>query len=387
MSNDSFTKVSTQSWMSRIGSSFVGIIVGLLLFILSFPLLYWNEGRAVHRIHTLEEGQGIVVDIDANHINSANNNRLVHATALANTSEQLSDSIFRLSENAIKLRRIVKMYQWQQETDSRSEKQLGGSQQTVTTYRYTKTWSSSLINSNNFEHPNGHRNPAAMEISNREMQANHVNLGEFNLPFDMVNRINAYEKVDIDPSKPVPEEYGDKLRHYDGGYYYGDSPSEPAIGDLRINFEVIRPLMISLIAQQIGNSFQAYKTKSGGSISLLQVGNYDSAAMFSQAFTENTILTWILRVVGFLIMTIGLNLISRPLAVLADVVPFIGSIVSSVTGLAAFLLAIALSFTTIAIAWIIYRPVVGAILLAVALFFTWLVKQRTKSVKLRMSLA
>jgi len=387
MSNDSFTKVSTQSWMSRIRSSFAGIIVGIVLFIVAFPLLYWNEGRAVKRIHTLEEGQGIVVDIDANHMDSANNNRLVHATALANTNEQLSDSTFRISENALKLRRIVEMYQWQQKTDSRSEKQLGGSQQTVTTYHYSKTWSTGLINSNTFEHPEGHQNPDAKEISDREMQANHVNFGEFNLPFDMVNRINAYRKLNIDPSKPLPEEYGDKIRHYNDGYYYGDTPSNPAIGDLRISFEVIRPLTISIVAQQNGNSFQAYKTKSGGTISLLQVGNFDSQAMFSQAFTENTVLTWILRFVGFLIMTIGLNLISKPLAVLADVVPFIGSIVSSISGLAAFLLAVALSFTTIAIAWLIYRPVIGAILLAVALLFTWLVKQRTKSVILKKSLA
>ncbi len=41
---------------SRIKSSFAGVLVGILLFIASFPLIIWNESRSVQRIKTLEEG-------------------------------------------------------------------------------------------------------------------------------------------------------------------------------------------------------------------------------------------------------------------------------------------------------------------------------------------
>ena len=40
------TEVSVESWGSRLGGAFKGILVGIILFILAFPLLFWNEGRA-----------------------------------------------------------------------------------------------------------------------------------------------------------------------------------------------------------------------------------------------------------------------------------------------------------------------------------------------------
>ena len=47
MSDDRFTEVTQQSWFSRITGAVKGILVGLVLFVVSFPLLFWNEGRAV----------------------------------------------------------------------------------------------------------------------------------------------------------------------------------------------------------------------------------------------------------------------------------------------------------------------------------------------------
>ena len=36
MSGDSFTEVTHRSWVSRIGSAIIGILIGLVLFIISF---------------------------------------------------------------------------------------------------------------------------------------------------------------------------------------------------------------------------------------------------------------------------------------------------------------------------------------------------------------
>jgi hypothetical protein len=49
------------------------------------------------------------------------------------------------------------------------------------------------------------------------------------------------------------------------------------------------------------------------------------------------------------------------------VVPVLGHIVEFGTGLLAFVLALALSLITIAIAWIYYRPLLGVALLVVGL--------------------
>ena len=54
--SDSFSSVSTDSWFSRIGKSISGVLIGIVLFLVAFPLLWWNEGRAVKTANGLKQG-------------------------------------------------------------------------------------------------------------------------------------------------------------------------------------------------------------------------------------------------------------------------------------------------------------------------------------------
>ena len=102
------------------------------------------------------------------------------------------------------------------------------------------------------------------------------------------------------------------------------------------------------------------------------MGKHTADAMFTSAQESNKMLTWILRVVGFVVMFIGFSLLFKPLSVVADVLPIAGDIVGIGTGIVAFLLAAPLSLITIAVAWIFYRPLIGVpllILAGVGLFF------------------
>jgi hypothetical protein len=101
--------------------------------------------------------------------------------------------------------------------------------------------------------------------------------------------------------------------------------------------------------------------------------------MIREAQQSNRILTWLLRLGGFLLMFIGFTLVFKPLSVTADVLPILGSIVGAGTGLVAFLLAAALSLVTIAVAWFVYRPVLGVILIAVAVGLTAVIIVKLKS--------
>ncbi|MCW5210069.1 hypothetical protein VU10_07890, partial [Desulfobulbus sp. US1] len=68
-------------------------------------------------------------------------------------------------------------------------------------------------------------------------------------------------------------------------------------------------------------------------------------------------------------------------SVLADVLPFLGSIVEAGTGFIAFLLAGVLSLITIAVAWIVFRPLLGIILLAIAVGLVVLIGSKIKAGK------
>ena len=83
MSQDRFKEVTRQSWFSRIGGAVMGVLVGLVLFVLAFPLLFWNEGRAVTTYKTLQEGGNIVVSVAADKVDPSNAGRLINLTELA----------------------------------------------------------------------------------------------------------------------------------------------------------------------------------------------------------------------------------------------------------------------------------------------------------------
>jgi len=91
-------------------------------------------------------------------------------------------------------------------------------------------------------------------------------------------------------------------------------------------------------------------------------------------------MTWGIRAGGALLMMIGFGMILAPFRVLADVVPLFGSIVGAGTGLIGLILTAILAPLTIAIAWFAYRPVVGAIVLALgiaaAVGLGWVAKTR-----------
>jgi hypothetical protein len=381
MGEDSFSEVTGRSWFSRIGDAFKGIVVGLIFLVAAFTLLFWNEGRAVKRYKTLSEGGGAVVSIPVDRVDGANQGRLVHASALASTEETLSDPTFAVQANALKLRRTVEMYQWRENRKSEEKKKLGGGTETVTTYRYEKVWSESLISSSGFKKPSGHQNPSSMAYSSSEQQAGKVSFGAFVLSPSLVDRIRSYSPVRLGAEYRLPAGLDERARlHGNDSVYIGEEPDSPQVGDIRVSFDEVRPLEVSLVAAQAGSSFEPYSTRAGGSIELLQVGTHAAEAMFEKAQRDNTLLTWGLRLLGLILMFLGLKLVLGPLAVLADVVPLLGNIVGAGTGFVAGLTGFILSALTIGFAWVFYRPLLGITLFGVAagvgvLLFTTLRKK------------
>jgi hypothetical protein len=148
--------------------------------------------------------------------------------------------------------------------------------------------------------------------------------------------------------------------------YRGADPGSPAIGDQRVQFQVVQPTTVSLFSQQRGDSFSPYATKQGQSLERLEIGSHSAEEMFAHAQSENTLLTWGLRVLGVVLMWLGISLVFRPLVVLADVLPFLGGLVQTGVGLFALMIALPLSLITIAIGWIAHRPVLGISLLVAA---------------------
>jgi hypothetical protein len=381
MPQDSFTETTHESWFSRIGGAFKGILVGLVLFLIAFPLLFWNEGRAVKRYKTLKEGGSAVVSVAADSVSPDHAGKLVHVTGKAETEATLTDSTFGISANALKLKRVVDMYQWEETAKSETKKELGGGTETVKTYTYKKVWSEEPIQSSDFKESAGHQNPDSFPFESAEQVAGAITLGAFTLSPSLVDMIDNYEALPVESGASLPEALTNTARLSEAGFFIGTNPAAPQVGDVRVRFKVARPSEISVIAKQAGNTFEPYGTKAGGTIELLQMGNQSAEAMIQQAQASNKLLAWILRLVGFFLMLIGLNLMLKPLSVLADVLPILGTLVSAGTGVLSFLVSACLSLITMAIAWIFYRPLLGIILIAIAVVLVLGIKGKLKPVK------
>jgi len=384
--SNSYREVSSQSWFSRIGQSIKSVLVGLVMFVVAFPLLFWNESRAVQTTRSLKEGSGAVVSVPADKVDPANEGRLVHVSGPVTAEGTLTDEQYGVSAEALKLVRNVEMYQWTEDKKSEEKKKLGGGTETVTTYDYKKEWSDKAVDSSSFQHPEGHENPGALPVESETLIADPITLGAFTLSSDLVEKLGGEVDLPVGQEQ-IPEEQSKQIRADNGRFYLGENPSSPQIGDARISFQVVNPGPRSLIAAQVGETFEPYATKAGDAILLLEEGTKSAAAMFKTAQDANIMMTWILRAVGFFVMFLGLLMVFKPIAVFGDVVPLVGTILGAGLGLFSFLTALFLSLVTIAISWIFVRPLLGIGLLVVAVAaLAWLISVGIKKKKARAGL-
>ena len=416
----SHTVTTSTSWFERLGNSFKGIIVGIILFIAGTILLWWNEGNFVRTQKNLNTAQNLTVELEnINTVDTSRKGELVHATGTAVTEDMLEDPLFRVAVNAIRLNRDVEYYQWIEDSKSEKKKELGGSEKTTTTYSYHKGWVTNPVDSSRFVKPGAseeHKNTVIADIIKGSWQAENVTFGAYRLPEFLVNSISSSESfpvelseevlatlnqqivpsglpvVIVDPALPAParnslfdeeeeEENGAPTHapapsyqwvHVNGSsIYLGASSASPAIGDVRVMFSLTKPKNeVSLIAKLVGDTFERHTNYSA-----LVMGTKSAENMYESAHAANSMLTWILRFVGVIIICLGLGMIVAPLSVLASVIPLVGNIVGFGTGLFSMMFGLAWSLLIIALAWLFYRPLYGILLLAIAvgliaLFFT-----------------
>jgi hypothetical protein len=238
-----------------------------------------------------------------------------------------------------------------------------------------------LLDSSRFKET-GHDNPRSMKYESKKLEATRVAMGAHRLSGEQISKIGGAAPLEVGADTPLENAPRHAKVKPDGVVYVGESSDSPRIGDERISFRIVKPGPLSIIAQQTGDTFQPYQTQAGDALLLVQDGIHAPEEMFQKAQSDNATMTWVLRVVGFALMFIGLAMAFKPLSVVADVVPFVGSLVGAGMGVFAFLIALAMSLLTVSVAWIVHRPLLGVPLLLVAAGALYLVFARGRK-KLR----
>jgi len=353
-----FTTVTNQGFFSRLMGSIVGFFIGPILVIGAIVLLSWNEGRAVHALNGLSDASHALVEADATAVSPANEGKLVHVAAQATASADIDDpDVGAKFTGQVAVVRKAEMYEWKQTSHSTTHDKLGGGTETVTTYAYEKVWAGRAIDSSEFKHPEGHTNPP-MPISGASWAASDAKLGAFTLDADTLTLLTLATPLTPD----APDGWTAAA-----GFLYKGQPSAPAIGDERTSYTgLANGSTISVLAAQSHGGFGPYVTKNGYQIEMAQLGDQPAAAMLADQKKTEGVITWVLRGVGFVAMFIGFAMFFGPLSTFMAVVPLLGSIARGAAGLAALVISIPLTLVVIAIAWIVFRPLLGIGLLVAA---------------------
>lgn len=333
-----------------------GILAGIIMVIVGIGLLWWNEGRTVNTQKGINEAKKKFIQVNSNKIESKNENKLIATNGkidLSNSSK-LIDEDFNISASSAIMKRKVEMYQWEEEctTDDNNNEHC----------TYKKAWNEDLIDSSSFKE-GGHTNPSSMPYESKTYLASDVRIGEFLLPEKLVSNLSTKKEK---TSTELKEEFSDKIEGYkvEGNMINNMHNDSPQIGNIRISFLYNDSDAASVLAVQSNNSFTEYITKSGTTIFRIKEGLHTGDVIIQDLTNENTTLKWILRLVGTLLVILGIASVFAPLQRLTNFVPILGGAVSLITGLISFVLGLAISLIVIAIAWFRYRPLLSICLLA-----------------------
>lgn len=397
-----YTETKTTGYGSRLSSSFKSIGFGFILIIIATVLLWRNEGNTVRTAHDIKE-----VGNNATHVDNiqtvAPEGKLIHANGIAKTGDMLTDPEFKLSVNALCLEREVKYYQWVEHAKVTTRDKMGGSQEEETTYTYQCEWVNNPVESKDFHDPQYryiNNNIATPRIHEHSVYASNISFGAYRIPESFIKSVahcasKEYPQLNIDPeilkslnkSMGEAQTTGSRIKsniskmfgsgndstsyewvHVSGNeIYLGQSASSPNAGDMRIIFTAYQPSAeISLVAVVKGNSFTEYQTKNNNKTNYIMSGTKTLEEMMQSAEESNEMWTWGFRILGVILVCLAFKMLFGFLVTLLKVVPFLASILNWGISIICTILGLVYSIIIIAVAWIFYRPLLGACLIALA---------------------
>lgn len=356
------------SWWSRLKSSFFGFLFSFVLVIAGLCLLAWNEHRTLTTYKGLKAAGDTAVATAADRVDPAVDGKLVYLSGEVGTEETAQDPDFGIEAPALVLRRSVEMYQWKEKKHTEEREKLGGGKERVTTYTYEKVWDDKPINSGSFRE-SGHNNPGSMPYSDQNFAVSDAHLGAWRADDTILGALDG-TPLTLAEDASFPDDFwlADART-----LYSGQNPKSPQIGDLRVTFSAVPPQPASLIAQANGDGLKAWISPVETEIYLVEAGVHDAKALVDHAQSSNSMIGWILRAVGFVMLWIAFSMMLGPLATFAAVLPPLGRAVGMFTGAVAFVLALVLAGVTIVLSWILVRPLwaVSIVLAIVAAIALW----------------
>ena len=160
--------------------------------------------------------------------------------------------------------------------------------------------------------------------------------------------------------------------------YLGKNPNSPAIGDIKITFTQVDPTDVTIWAKVSGSTFEKFVASNDYSVGGLYMGTKTLDQLKEQSESANSVLTWLFRLVGLVIVFFGYKGVFDIVVTLLKVLPFLAKIANVGVSIVCGVLGLAWSLIIIAIAWLFYRPILAIILIAIVVGLFVFLSKRSK---------
>ena len=223
------------------------------------------------------------------------NGALVLVSGKLAITDSLKDEKYGISMPAVKMRRVVQVYQWYETEDTRN----GNNDDHEKSYSYNTDWFDYHIDSSNFASTLGHHNPHldSWPLNSSLLINSRVKIGGFLLGTDLKEKFNDFKPFTSD-FKPLDGDF----KIWAGLYYHTANLWQPEVGDWRVQFSYAGRDgdQYSVVGRQSGREIRPYQTQAGQELLLLQAGARDPAQMFQSEHYSNRTTTWVYRLAGWL---------------------------------------------------------------------------------------
>lgn len=366
-----FTETTQVGLFARLKNAISGIGLGISFIGIAVYFLFWNEGNAVRTARALAEGAGQVVSVDSTALDPTLEGQLIHINGPLTLATPLVDTALNVTGPAqtVRLERKVEQFAWIEEKQSTTETKLGGGQEKTTQYTYRQDWTDTPASGAEFRLPEGHLNPP-MPIGSKVIRQPEGTIGAFAVDDEISDLggatpmpLTAEQAQEI--TRALSLEQSPKL--VAGQLVTSADVTAPRLGDLRVSYHASTIDAASVVGVQRDGALVPYTAQNGREIYLVEKGLKTADEMFRTAVNTNTFKTWMLRIGLLLLLFLGFKALFGVVDVVASILPFLGRITASVTSLISLALALVVGGTTMAIAWVYFRPFLALGILAVAL--------------------
>jgi len=364
-----FSEYNRPNLYREFQASWLISVIGGLLIVGGCGLLFWNEGRAVLTAVSLDEGlRDVTVPETTDVVFDENNGKLVLVTGPIRITDALVDPEYGISVNAVKLRRVVQVYQWHETEDKHVTSDVDGDHDShaQTTYSYSTDWFEYHVDSSSFHNTLGHHNPHLEDWpANSTIQSNsRVKIGNFLLGTQIKQKFDEFKPFTSGEKTKIAG-----VKMYAGLYYHSANVWKPEVGDYRVQFTYAGKdgEEYTVVGRQSGRELRSYSTEAGAELLILHPGIRSAHDVFRSEHNSNRTSTWIYRLAGWFISFLGFSCISSLVELLMDRQPTLRQLLALGVAPIHLSASITVSLAIIGLGWVLYRPLLGSALVLVSL--------------------